>query len=199
MKDLIKMVVVLTVLSSFSGGLLAALRDGTQERIEMQELELVKGPAIRKILEGASNDPLTDRFKIQDGNVERIVFVGVLEGKRNVVVLETAGKGFADKVGLMVGINADEDKIMSVGVTTHSETPGLGANAKEDPSFAAQFKGRSLTAAGPIKVTKDGGDINALSGATITSRAVCVAATDAAGIYQRIKPQITEKLKETSK
>lgn len=198
MKDLIKMVVVLTVLSSFSGGLLAALRDGTQERIEMQELELVKGPAIRKILEGASNDPLTDRFKIQDGGVERIVFVGVLEGKRNVVVLETAGKGFADKVGLMVGINADEDKITSVGVTTHSETPGLGANAKEDPRFAAQFKGRSLTA-GPIKVTKDGGDINALSGATITSRAVCVAATDAAGIYQRIKPQITEKLKESSK
>jgi Na+-translocating ferredoxin:NAD+ oxidoreductase subunit G len=198
MKDLIKMVVVLTVLSSFSGGLLAALRDGTQERIEMQELELVKGPAIRKILEGASNDPLTDRFKIQDGDVERIVFVGVLEGKRNVVVLETAGKGFADKVGLMVGINADEDKITSVGVTTHSETPGLGANAKEDPRFAAQFKGRSLTA-GPIKVTKDGGDINALSGATITSRAVCVAATDAAGIYQRIKPQITEKLKESSK
>jgi Na+-translocating ferredoxin:NAD+ oxidoreductase subunit G len=197
MKDMIKMVVVLTVLSSFSGGLLAALRDGTKDRIEMQELELVKGPAVRKILEGATNDPLTDRFKIVDGAVERNVFVGMLEGKRNTIVFETSGNGFADKVGLMVGINMDTEKMVGVGVTTHSETPGLGANAKENPSFAAQFKGHSLE--GPIKVTKDGGDINALSGATITSRGVCVAASEALTIYQRIKPQLAEKLKDTTK
>jgi electron transport complex protein RnfG len=197
MKDLIKMVVVLTVLSSFSGGLLAALREGTQERIEMQELELVKGPAVRKILEGASNDPLTDRFKILDGEVERNIFVGAVAGKRNVIVLETFGSGFADKVGLMVGINVDESKIIGIGVTTHSETPGLGANAKEDPGFAAQFKGHSLE--GTIKVTKDGGDINALSGATITSRGVCMAATEAITVYQRIKPQLSDKLKDTTK
>lgn len=197
MKELIKMVVVLTVLSSFSGGLLAALRDGTKDRIEMQELELVKGPAVRKILEGASNDPLTDRFKVKDGEVERNIFVGAFDGKRNVIVLETYGTGFADKVGLMVGIDVDENKMIGVGVTTHSETPGLGANAKEDPGFAGQFKGHSLE--GAIKVTKDGGDINALSGATITSRGVCVAATEAITIYQRIKPQISEKLKDTSK
>ena len=197
MKDMIKMVVVLTVLSSFSGGLLAALRDGTKDRIEMQELELVKGPAVRKILEGATNDPLTDRFKIVDGDVERNIFVGTLDGKRNNVVFETSGNGFADKVGLMVGINMDTEKMIGVGVTTHSETPGLGANAKEDPSFSAQFKGHSLE--GPVKVTKDGGDINALSGATITSRGVCVAASEAVAVYQRIKPQLAEKLKDTTK
>lgn len=197
MKDMIKMVVVLTVLSSFSGGLLAALRDGTKEQIEKQELNLVKGPAIRKILEGASNDPLVDRFKITDGETERSIFVGVFDGKPNTVVLETFGTGFADKVGLMVAFNVDEDKIYGVGVTTHSETPGLGANAKEDPAFSAQFKGQAASAA--IKVTKDGGDINALSGATITSRGVCMAATEAGAIYQRIKPQLTEKLKEIKK
>lgn len=197
MKDMIKMVVVLTVLSSFSGGLLAALRDGTKERIEMQELELVKGPAVRVILKGATNDPLTDRFKIMDGDVERNIFVGALDGKRNTIVFETSGTGFADKIGLMVGVNIDEDKILGVGVTTHSETPGLGALAKEDPSFAAQFKGRALE--GVIKVTKDGGDINSLSGATITSRGVCAAASDAVAVYQRIKPQLAEKLKDTTK
>ncbi|MDX9786820.1 MAG: RnfABCDGE type electron transport complex subunit G [Desulfobacterales bacterium] len=197
MKDMIKMVVVLTVLSSFSGGLLAALRDGTKDLIEKQELNLVKGPAIRKILEGASNDPLVDRVKIPDGETEISVFVGVFDGKPNTVVFETFGTGFADKVGLMVGINVDEDKFHGVGVTTHSETPGLGANAKEDPSFAAQFKGHAVS--GSIKVTKDGGDINALSGATITSRGVCVAASDAVTVYQRIKPQLIEKLKEIKK
>jgi electron transport complex protein RnfG len=58
MREMIKMVVVLTVLSSFSGGLLAALRDGTKDKIENQQLEFVKGPAIRKILvetAGATN------------------------------------------------------------------------------------------------------------------------------------------------
>jgi H+/Na+-translocating ferredoxin:NAD+ oxidoreductase subunit G len=197
MKDMIKMIVVLTVLSSLSGGLLAALRDGTKDRIEMQELNLVKGPVLHELLKGASNDPLKDRFKVKDGDVERNIFVGVFDGKPNVVAFEVMGKGFAAEVGLMTAINVDNDTFIGAGVTTHSETPGLGARAKEDPTFTAQFKGHAVTAS--IKVNKDGGDINALSGATITSRGVCAAASEAATIYERIKPQLIEKLKDYSK
>ena len=76
MREIIRMITVLTVLCAFSGGLLAALRDGTQERIENQQLEFVKGPAIRAILKGSSNDPIADRFKIKDGETERNIFVG---------------------------------------------------------------------------------------------------------------------------
>jgi electron transport complex protein RnfG len=47
----------------------------------------------------------------------------------------------------------------------------------------------------PFKVTADGGKVNALSGATITSRAVSNAATQAGEIYTRLKPQIEEQLK----
>jgi Na+-translocating ferredoxin:NAD+ oxidoreductase subunit G len=197
MRELIKMVVVLTVLAAFSGGLLAGLRNGTAAQIEKQQLEFVKGPAIKKILEGASNDPISDRFKISDGDVERSFFVGKFDGKANIVAFESFGKGFAGEVGLMVGINLDTDKIVGVGVTTHSETPGLGAMAKDDPGFSAQFKGFSTTE--PIKVTNDGGQVNAISGATITSRAVCAAATDAGNMYQRLKPQVSEKIKEFNK
>jgi electron transport complex protein RnfG len=197
MKDMIKMIVVLTVLSSLSGGLLAALRDGTKDRIEMQELNLVKGPVIHQLLKGATNDPLKDRFKVKDGDVERNIFVGVFDGKPDVIAFEVTGKGFASDVGLMTAINVDTDKFIGAGVTTHSETPGLGARAKSDPNFTAQFKG--LPASAPLKVTKDGGQINALSGATITSRGVCAAATEAATIYQRIKPQLIAKLKDYSK
>ena len=64
MREMIKMVVILTILSSASGGLLAAIRIGTIDRIENQQLTFVKGPAIKAILEGASNDPIADRFKI---------------------------------------------------------------------------------------------------------------------------------------
>ena len=197
MRELITMVVVLTVLAVLSGGLLSGLRNATAARIEVQQLKFVKGPAIKAILKGVSNDPIKDRFAIKDGETERKVFVGKFDDKANTIVLESYGKGYGGDIGLMVAINMEDDTIVGAGVTTHSETPGLGATAKDDPGFVSQFKGLPIEET--FKVTNDGGKVNALSGATITSRAVCAAATQAGGIYQRMKPQLTEKLKEFNK
>ena len=197
MFELIKMVVVLTVLSCASGGLLAYLQGSTKDRIENQVLEFVKGPAIRTIFEDASNDPIKDRFTIKDGDTDRTFFVGVFNGNPNSIAFETSGKGYGGNVGLMVGINIDDNQLVGVEVTTHSETPGMGARAKSDPTFVAQFRG--LPADKPFKVTQDGGSINAMSGATITSRAVSAAASEAEEIYQKLKPQLEEKLKEFKK
>ena len=192
MREMIKMVVVLTILTFFSGGVLAYLRNSTQERIDNQVLEFVKGPAVRTIFEGVGNNPIADRFAIKDGDLERTFFVGNYEGEPLGVAFETSGKGYGGEVGLMVGINVKDGKMIGVGVTTHAETPGMGAKAKSDPNFVAQFKDLGLEE--PIKVTTDGGSINAISGATITSRAVSAAATDAGEIYRKLKPQIEEKL-----
>ena len=192
MREMINMIVVLTVLSALSGGLLASVRNGTMDKIENQQLEFVKGPAIREILKGCSNDPVADRFKIKDGDIERSFFVGVFDGKPDVVVFEVTGTGFADNFGLMLGVNINDDRLAGVGVTTHKETPGLGANAKDDPGFPAQFKGASIDNA--VKITSDGGSINAISGATITSRAVCAAATKAFETYKHLKPQIEKNI-----
>jgi electron transport complex protein RnfG len=193
MREMIKMVIVLTILSCFSGGVLAYLRNSTQERIDNQVLEFVKGPAVRTILEGAGNNPIADRFTLKDGDVERTFFVAMYDGEPRGIAFETSGKGFGGDVGVMVGIDVKDDKLLGVGVTTHGETPGMGARAKTDPSFVSQFKG--LPATKPFKVAADGGSINALSGATITSRAVSAATTDAGAIYQKLKSQIDDKLK----
>jgi len=198
MREMIKMVLVLTILSCFSGGLLAYIHNGTKDQIENQVLEFVKGPAVRKIFVDATNDPIADRFEIKDGEISRSFFVGVIDGEPRAVAFETFGKGgYGGEVGLMVGIDTNEDTLIGVGVTTHVETPGMGARAETDQSFVAQFQ--SLSVKDPIKVTQDGGTINALSGATLTSRAVSSAATDAGEIYQQMKPQIVEKLKEFKK
>ena len=197
MREMITMVVVLTVLSTISGGLLSGLKNATAARIEVQQLKFVKGPAIKTILEGVSNDPIADRFAIKDGNVERKFFVGKFGDKADTVVLESFGKGYGGDVGLMVAVNVKDDTILGVGVTTHSETPGLGARAKDDPGFVSQFKGMPIEET--FKVTNDGGKVNAMSGATITSRAVCSAASDAGMIYKKLKPQLDEKLKEFNK
>jgi electron transport complex protein RnfG len=197
MRDIIRMIVVLSVLAACGGALLAGVKSGTAAKIEYQQLKFVKGPAIIEILEGCSNDPLVDRFKIPDGEIERSFYVGVFDGKANAVAYETSGKGFGGDVGIMVGVNIETDELLGMGVTTHAETPGLGSRAKDDPSFRAQFKGLSIQE--PFKVKPDGGQIDAVSGATITSRGVCAGVTDSSGFYSRLKPQIIEQAKAFAK
>lgn len=198
MNEMVKMVVVLTVLSAVSGGVLAGVNISTASKIEAQQLTFVKGPAIKAILAGSANDPIKDRFKITEGETAKIFFVGKIDGKADNIAFENYGKGFGGDVGLMVGVNLTSGKIIGAAVTTHSETPGLGARAKTDPTFAEQFKGVSMMDK-EIKVNKDGGKITALSGATITSRGVCVAVTKAMETYQKLEPQIKEQIKQFDK
>jgi len=192
MGEMIKMVVVLLSLSVLSGGSLAYLNDYTKDDIESQELKFVKGPAILGIFKAAGNDPISDRFKITDGESERSFFIGEIDGKADYVAFEGSGTGFGGTMGVMVGVNVTDDRILGVGVTTHEETAGIGSKAKDDPTFVSQFRGQPID--GTFKVKADGGKVDAISGATVTSRGVSVALTDAGAVYRRLKPKIIEEL-----
>lgn len=193
MREMFRLFLIIVVFSTLSGGLLAAVRNGTQERIEYQQLKFVKGPTLKEILEGCSNDPLVDRFQIADGEQERTFFVGVFDGQPNTVALESFGQGFGGDIGVMVAVNVETDKIVGVGVTTHSETPGVGSRAKTDSRFRKQFEGVSVNE--PFKVNADGGEIDAVSGATISSRGVCAALMKSVDAYLRLKDGIMAKIK----
>lgn len=186
MREMIKMIVILTILGTVSGGLLAATKDWTGPKIEYQQLTFVKGPAIKDILEGASNDPIVDRFKISHEGAESSFFVGIFNGEANTVAFEGLGKGFGGDIGLMVGVNLADDTIIGVGVTTHSETPGIGSKAKTDPTFTNQFKGMKMTAIA---------EVDTMSGATVTSNGVSGGVAAASKMYQDLKPQILEQIK----
>ncbi|MFZ7112146.1 MAG: RnfABCDGE type electron transport complex subunit G [Desulfatiglandales bacterium] len=193
MREMLKLFIVIVIFSAVSGGGLAALRGATKDRIESQQLKFVKGPTLQKILAGSSNVPIDDRFKITDGKTEWVFFVGEFDGKRNTVAFESFGKGFGGDIGVLVAVNIENDEIVGVGVTTHSETPGLGARIKTEEGFIAQFKGLSIKE--PFKVKADGGQMDAISGATVSSRGVCGAIVDLGETYLRLKTQILEKLK----
>lgn len=193
MRDMIKLFLVVAIFSAVSGGLLSLVRNATEASIETNKLNFVKGPVVRSILEGCTNDPVKDNFKLKVDDKEKVFFVGVFNGKASTVAFEGFGKGFGGDVGVIAAIDTNNDKIVGIGVTTHSETPGLGARAKTDQAFAEQFKGLSIN--DPFKVKGDGGNIDALSGATITSRGVCAAVTAIAEAYKRLKPKIIEKTK----
>ena len=194
MREMLKLFVAVVVFSCLSGGVLAAIQNVTKDSIEYQQLKFVKGPTIKQIMEGCTNDPLIDRLKIVDQAKEMHFFLGKFEGKPNAVAFETFGKGFGGVMGVIVGVDLETDKIIGVGVTTHSETPGVGSRAKTDPKFAAQFKGLSIT--DPFKVKADGGQIDALTGATISSRGVCGALVEAGEIYKKLKPTLIEKMRQ---
>lgn len=192
MREMISMVVVLTVLSAFSGGMLAGVKMGTKTRIENQVLKFQKAPAIKAILPDVSNDPLKDRFNIKDKDQEITFFVGKKDGKPQDVAFETHGKGHEGPIGLMVAINLNSDKIVGVRVTTSTETPGMGSRANGNSSFVAQFAGMPIT--NIFKVKANGGAIDAMSGATVTSTGVCLAATQAKDIFLRLKPEIQKNI-----
>ena len=95
-------------------------------------------------------------------------------------------KGYGGNIRLMVGLNPDRT-VISYQVLAAAETPGLGSNLST-PAFIARFKDQP---AASVKVTKDGGKIEALTSATITSRAVCDAVADAAQRIDRIEGKET--------
>lgn len=192
MREIINMIVVLTVLTAFSGGLLATVKAKTEVQIENQVLKFQKAPAIKGIFPETSNDPLAERFMIDNEGVQLQVFPGKLSDGSKAVAFETKGTGFGGAVGLMVGINVDTDTLMDVRVTTHSETPGIGSRAKDNLSFVSQFSGKGLDTNFAVKA--DGGAIDAMSGATVTSKAVGVAANQAKEIYRKLKPEIIKQM-----
>ena len=111
---------------------------------------------------------VTGQYTGGDPNV-----LGVYQAGEDGYVVEIQSSGFGGMVKMMVGVGAD-GTCTGVSITGHSETSGLGANAT-DATWREQFKG----ATGDVKVTKDNGTIDALTGATITSRAVCSGVTAA--------------------
>lgn len=91
--------------------------------------------------------------------------------------------GFGGTLELMVGFDA-AGTVWSTSVLSHSETPGLGAKCT-DATFKDQFD-RFDPSAGKLQVRKDGGDIDAITASTITSRAYCKAVENACRVYRQL-------------
>ena len=193
MREMIRLFVVIFIFSALSGILLTVLYTGTEAKIAYQELKFIKGPAIKQIMEGASNNPLETRFKLKDGTEEREFYVGIFDGEPDVVAFETFGKGYDDEIGVIVAINTENDEIFGIGITTNKETPGVGKRIETDMAFRDQFNGLSVEE--PIKLRKDGGQIDAISGASFSSGGVVSAVDSAEKIYERLKAEILQKLK----
>ncbi len=198
----VKMLVVLSVITLISGMSLGGLYAATHELAENNILKFKKIPAVVDIyrtlgatLEGEQQAELEAQLLAEKRYVDigakdpLLMFVIKQGGALKGVAIEDYGQGFGGKLGVMAGFGLDDDSLLAVGVTTLSETPGLGTRVRE-PGFGAQFVGLGKDVV--VKVKKDGGEIDAVSGATISSRAVTEAIRNARALYTEHRAAIVE-------
>lgn len=183
-----RMLLVLGLITFASGISLGALHGATYERAANNVLRFKKIPAVVDIyramgreIEDADRIALEEELLAEKRLVETgersplLFFVVKRDGKPAAVALEGVGQGFGGDVGVMVGVDLESRALTGVGVTTMSETPGVGTRVREE-SFTAQFAGLE---GDTFLVKKDGGTIDAITGATVSSRAVAGAVTAA--------------------
>ncbi len=197
---MIKMVVGLSIICARSGFALSYLKASTAPKIEEQVLTYVQSPAIASVFQYAENDPLAERLALEvpanpdTGEAARrvIVFPYWKDGSLAGVALENFGKGYGGNIGVMVGFNISDDTIIGIGVTTMSETPGIGTRILE-PSFTSKFQKKDSKT---IELTSSGGNIDSLGGATISSAGVVKAVQNATSDYTTLKDQIITAFKK---
>ena len=175
LSSFLKPAVVLLVMAAVVALVLGCISQGTAGRIEKLAAEKMT-TAMQAVLPAESYTALADASGIDA--VDALYQAG--SAGWVVQVTETGSQG---TVTMMVGVSKAY-ACTGISITESSETAGLGAIASQQSekgeAFRAQFVGQS----GVVDVTKSGGAIDAIAGATITSRAVCQGVTDALAACQ---------------
>lgn len=187
MRELAKMILVLSIIGAVSGYGLATLKRITRPAIEEQVLTYVQGPALHGVMYGVDNDPIQDRRKlVLEGGQELTVFPGFSGGDLCCLAYESFAPGYSGDIGVMVAFDLQSDAVRAVGVTTQTETPGVGTRVFV-PEFCDQFRDHALNG---LQLKSDEGDIDAVSGATYSSVGMVDAVRKAANLYPQLKAQI---------
>ena len=142
---------------------LAAVNSVTAPAIAQLNYEKTQA-AIQAVLPGGGDEiDFTD-----DTGLVSVVYKGEAG-----YAVQVAPGGFDGPITMMVGVDF-EGNILGISVIKHTETAGLGAVAAAKTSAGESFRGQFVGQSGSVSVTKDGGQIDSITGATNTSRAVCV-------------------------
>lgn len=148
--------------------------------------------AISSVVPDFDNDPSSDLFKIDLQGKDFKVYPAKKGGEIVGYAIESYASGFGGRISIMVGFDA-KGSITNISVLSHTETPGLGDKIEPSKSsFSAQFAGKSPEDF-KILVKKDGGDVDAITASTITSRAYCEAVSTAYEVFKKCKEESSKK------
>lgn len=191
MNKIIKNTLILTVITLVAGLGLGLVYEITKEPIaqakdaeKKEAWQAVFPEAPLDSFEGIDVDEKAADQAIQDLGIKGSIDEACKVGEDGYVVTTTDKEGYGGDIQVTVGITSD-GTVSGVSILSINETAGLGMRAKE-PAFYEQYQGKQTE---KFAVSKDGGagePIDALSGATITSRAVTGAVNAALAYYQNV-------------
>ncbi|MBN2135951.1 MAG: RnfABCDGE type electron transport complex subunit G [Acidobacteria bacterium] len=205
-----KNIIVLTLITIIAGLALALTYNFTKPAIDEAEraniLKSIKF-VFQKDSEGNPvyvNAPDAQKIEYKlnpDDPASRVIeFYPGINANNEIVgyaIKNISGIGFGGDIGFMIGIDID-GKINDIYILSMAETPGLGTKIDE-PGFKGQFPGKSMATGATLEITKDNsqsGDIVAITGATISSRAMTTCVNQAVKYYLAHKDEIITATKE---
>jgi len=168
------MVTTLSIVALLAAGLLGGVYAVTKEPIRLAELA-AKNEAIKAVVPEFNNEPSQEFIKVASAGDSLVLYSATMNGSLVGTAIETfSNNGFSGEIKLMVGFD-NSGNIIDVAVVDHAETPGLGDKMEQAKSdFHVQFQGKHPEDF-QLSVTKDNGDVDAITASTISSRAYCEA------------------------
>ncbi len=161
-KYILRITLTLLLVAALVAAALAGVNAITRERIADIQAQKLQS-AITQVLPDAGE--LTEvAFTDESGLVQTVYRA------REGYAVEVATAGFGGTVTLMVGVQ--DGAVTGIAVVSHSETAGLGSVAAESSAKGEAFRSQFVGLSGQLAVTKDGGTVDAITSATVTSRAI---------------------------
>jgi electron transport complex protein RnfG len=185
--SLLNMVLALTGVAVIMGGILAYVNHLTEGPINEQKAKAL-ADGIKAVM-GVEDIQVakTDTVRQTDAKGKELIYIIYqtqdAQGKELGAAVESTTGGFGGNLKVLVGFNP-EGTILGYALLEHAETPGLGAKA--DKWFQKGEKGDIIgkTPTEPLTVSKDGGQVDAITASTITSRAFLLAVNNAYNAYK---------------
>lgn len=178
-RNMVLTLFIVTLVASSALGFVYSLTKGPIEAARVAK----RTRAITEVLPEYNNNPISDGYKMAADGDTLYFFPGKKNGELVGTAVETfTTQGFSGEIKLMVGLLPD-GTINDVSVLEHKETPGLGDKMdKKKSDFSIQFQGKNPSDF-TIRVTQDGGDVQAITASTVSSRAFCDAVVRAYNAY----------------
>jgi electron transport complex protein RnfG len=193
MREITKLVLVLVLICGISSAALTAARRVLEPRIEKQNDLFIRGPALNRLFAKPAAELLDNKAIFPIDNHPYPIFYLEDGGEITGLAVEAAGSGgYGGDIVVMIGMDMKRDRMLGLEIVRHSETPGVGSQV-EKPSFRDQWKNLPINQS--VALRTDGGQIDAISGATYSSKAVVNGTNEIANLMSRHRDDIIDSIK----
>ena len=165
-KYVLRLALTLLAITAVVAALLAGVNSITKPAIDKLTAEKTQ-QAIELVLPGGGELMAEGSYTDATGLVSKIY------ASDTGYAVEVTPGGFDNTITMMVGVDK-AGNVLGISIISHTETAGLGAVAAAETPAGIAFRDQFVGQSGSVSVSKDGGEMDAITGATITSRAICV-------------------------